>query len=98
MPHPGLAGSLKVYSTAITHVSLRNFKGHASLDLDMGRITVLIGPTGSGKSTVLQALGMLHSALRSDGGIMRGNGIQGHGQFADIVTNRDEGRQVAIRR
>ena len=96
VPRPGLAGSLKADSTAITRVSLRNFKGHESLDLDMGRITVLIGPTGSGKSTVLQALGMLHSALRSDGGIMRGNGIHGHGQFVDIVANRDEAQQVAI--
>ena len=93
---PGPASSLKADSTTITRVSLRNFKGHEGLDLDMGGITVLIGPTGSGKSTVLQALGLLQSTLSSDGGNMQRGGIQGHGQFADIVTNRDEDRRVAI--
>ena len=45
----------------ISHLSLRGFKGHKSLDLGMGKMTVLIGPTGSGKSTVLQALDLLKS-------------------------------------
>ena len=91
-PFKGLEGQ----GTEINRVALRNFKGHADLTLDMGRITVLIGPTGSGKSTVLQALNLLRSALGSGGPYLQGGDAYGHGQFADIVTGRDERQQVSI--
>ena len=82
--------------TALTRVALRNFKGHADLRLDLGKITVLTGPTGSGKSTVLQALNLLNSALQAGNfGILRGRN-QEYGSFADIVTRRDEGAEVGI--
>ena len=42
---------------------LRNFEGHADLSLDMGKITVLIGPTASDTSAVLRALALLKSVL-----------------------------------
>ena len=42
---------------------MRNFEGHADLSLDMGKITVLIGPTASDTSTVLRALALLKSVL-----------------------------------
>ena len=87
---------MKSQGTTISRISLRNFKGHADLTLDMGRITVLIGPTGSGKSTVLQALNILNSTLGSNGRVLLDGNIGGHGQFVDIVTGRDEGLGVAI--
>ena len=96
LPQAELARNLKSQGTTISRIFLRNFKGHADLALDMGRITVLIGPTGSGKSTVLQALNLLNSALGSDGRALLNGNIGGHGQFADIVTGRDEGLEVAI--
>ena len=87
---------LQTLGTALTRVALRNFKGHADLRLDLGKITVLIGPTGSGKSTVLQALNLLNSALQAGNfGILRGRN-QEYGSFADIVTRRDEGAEVGI--
>ena len=96
LPQAGLARNLKSQGTTISRMSLRNFKGHADLTLDMGRITVLIGPTGSGKSTVLQALNILNSTLGSNGRVLLDGNIGGHGQFVDIVTGRDEGLGVAI--
>ena len=95
-PKAGLSEDVRGQGTVINRVALCNFKGHASLDLDMGRITVLIGPTGSGKSTVLQALNLLRAALGSKGRSLQGNGAYGHRQFADIVTRGDERRQVSI--
>lgn len=87
---------LQVQSTALTRVALRNFKGHEDLRLDMGKITVLIGPTRSGKSTVLQALNLLRSALQAgDLGILGGQS-QEYGHFADLVTRRDETRDIGI--
>ena len=47
----------------LDRVALHNFEGHADLSLDMGKITVLIGPTGSGKSSVLRALALLKCIL-----------------------------------
>ena len=95
-PKAGLSKDMEGQGTVISRVSLRNFKGHANLDLDMGRITVLIGPTGSGKSTVLQALNLFRTALGSKGRSLQRSGPYGHSQFADIVTCGDKRRQVSI--
>ena len=83
------------YSTTLTRVALRNFKGHADLKLDLGKITVLIGPTSSGKSTVLQALNLLRSALQTGSIRMQGWG-QEYGRFEDLVTNRDKTLDIGI--
>lgn len=40
----------------ITSLRLQNFKGHADTTVSLGRLTVLVGPNGSGKTSVLQAL------------------------------------------
>ena len=40
----------------ITAVRIRNFRGIKSLDLEFGRVTVLIGENNSGKTSVLDAL------------------------------------------
>lgn len=87
---------LRVQSTRLTRVALRNFKGHEDLSLDMGRITVLIGPTRSGKSTVLQALNLLRSALQAGNLGILGGQSQEYGHFADLVTRRDESRDIGI--
>ena len=91
-----LSENITAQRTAISRVSLRNFKGHVDQKIDMGKITVLIGPTSSGKSTVLQAVHLFNAALGSDGRVLRARHIQGHGKFTDIVTDRDGERQVAI--
>jgi len=43
----------------ITRLKLVNFKGFKQLDLPLQRFTVLVGPNGSGKTTILQALDRL---------------------------------------
>ena len=63
--------------TSIGRVALRNFGGHADLGIGLGRIAVLTGPTGSGKSAVLDALGLLRSALAGDALALRGGGGDG---------------------
>ena len=96
IPRSRAGNELQVRSTELARVSLHNFKGHEDLRLDMGKITVLIGPTSSGKSTVLQALNLLRSALKAGSFGMLGGGSREYGLFADIVTRRDEGRDVGI--
>lgn len=40
----------------ITSLTIENFKAHRSTTIQLGRLTVLVGPNGSGKTSVLQAL------------------------------------------
>ncbi len=96
VPQAGASQKLRVQSTELTRVTLRNFKGHEDLRLDMGKITVLTGPTRSGKSTVLQALNLLRSALRAGSFGMLEGGSPEYGHFADVVTRRDDSRDVGI--
>ena len=50
----------------ITNISLKNFKCFRHLDLDPKLVTVLIGPNGTGKSGVLQALLLLKQSKRAN--------------------------------
>ncbi|HEX8440083.1 AAA family ATPase [Archangium sp.] len=43
----------------ITSIQLRSFKGHRDTTVPLGRLTVLVGPNGTGKTSVLQALSLL---------------------------------------
>ena len=45
-------------------LSLRNFKSARELDIPLQQLTVLSGLNGSGKSTVLQAIGLLRQSLQ----------------------------------
>ena len=93
--HVAAGQRLHTRGTTLTRVALHNFKGHADLRLDLGKITVLIGPTNSGKSTVLQALNLLRSALQTRSlGVL--NGSQEYGSFEDVVTRRDRSLDVGI--
>jgi hypothetical protein len=44
----------------ITKLHLRNFKGVQRGEVPLSRVTVLVGPNGSGKTTVLEALFLAH--------------------------------------
>lgn len=46
------------------NLSLRNFKSARKLDIPLSQLTVLSGLNGSGKSTVLQAIGLLRQSLK----------------------------------
>lgn len=47
----------------IESLRLQNFKGHRDTTVDLGRLTVLVGPNGSGKTSLLQALGVLRDIV-----------------------------------
>ena len=51
----------------ITNITLGNFKCFRQVSIDPKLVTVLIGPNGTGKSGVLQAL-MLLKQSREDSG------------------------------
>jgi predicted ATPase len=43
----------------ITSLRLQRFKGHRDTTVPLGRLTLLVGPNGSGKTSVLQAFGLI---------------------------------------
>ena len=43
----------------IDRIHFENFRAHASLDLELGRLTVLVGPNASGKTSVLEGIQLL---------------------------------------
>lgn len=45
----------------IDRIEIRNFKSITQLEMDLGQVNVLIGANGSGKSNILEAIGMLAS-------------------------------------
>jgi predicted ATPase len=49
----------------IRKVKIRNFKSILDLTLDLGRVTVLVGANGSGKSNLLEAIGIASAAAQN---------------------------------
>jgi predicted ATPase len=49
----------------ITSIRLQNFKAHRDTTLSLGRLTVLVGPNGTGKTSVLEALLGIDRIMRS---------------------------------
>ena len=47
----------------ITNISIHNYKSLFDVSFEPGNINVLIGANGSGKSTVLEAIGTLSAAM-----------------------------------
>jgi predicted ATPase len=47
----------------IKSIAIKNFKACHNLEIETGRINVIIGSNGSGKSTLLEAIGILSAAI-----------------------------------
>ena len=50
----------------ISKVSLSNFKSVVDQEVDLGRLTLLVGENSSGKSSILQVLRLLQQSLQSE--------------------------------
>ena len=64
----------------IEYIQIKNFKSVRELTIRLGRLTVLTGLNGSGKSTVLQAIALLKQSLHAQDGpqklVLRGDLIR----------------------
>lgn len=72
----------------IKAISLENFKGLGKANIEFGDITILIGPNGVGKSSIIQAMMVLRQSIGSKRLVTSGNLIE-LGEFGDI-KKRDE--------
>src|SRR5580698_6642456 len=62
----------------IRKIRIENYKSIPSLALDLGRVTVLIGANGSGKSNILEAIAFASAAaqLKVDNEFLNSRGIR----------------------
>ena len=79
----------------LQQLMLENFKGFKSAKVDFGRFTVLIGPNGTGKSSISQALMLLRQSmgttrLRTDGPLIT------LGTFDDVLTKGVSKREIGL--
>lgn len=78
---------------ALKQMGLHNFKALERVQLELGRVTVLIGGNGTGKSSVLQALGLLKQSRQQREFVWNGLEVKA-GAFADVVTFGATKRQM----
>ena len=71
----------------ITNLKIRNFKCFGDLSLDFGKLTLLSGLNGMGKSTIIQALLLLRQSYQQ--GLLPNEGITLNGELANIGMSID---------
>lgn len=55
----------------LNHLRIRDFKGHRDTQLNLGRLTVLVGDNASGKTSVLEALELLSALQEGPSSVFR---------------------------
>jgi len=71
----------------ITSIQLRSFKGHRDTTVPLGRLTVLVGPNGTGKTSVLQALSLMARLMNDE----PGNVLRGDMSPQDLLRRTEQG-------
>ena len=66
----------------ITNITLENFKCFRKVEVNPRRITVFVGPNGTGKSSVLQAMALLKQSVGS-------NALRYQGRLLNLVGPQD---------
>lgn len=77
----------------IKGLELENFKSLEKASIEFGSITVVIGANGTGKSSILQALGLLKQSRQQKEFVWNGPEIKSGG-FPDIVSFGATKRQI----
>ncbi len=76
----------------LSRIEIRDFQSLYSVELELGRFTVIIGPSNSGKSALLRAIRMVTANVDSPTGVVR------HGAKSTSVLLTFEDGRVAIAR
>jgi DNA repair protein SbcC/Rad50 len=75
----------------IEHIQIRNWQSLRALNLDLGRLNVIVGPSSSGKTALMRALRAITSNMRGATAITRG-------QRSTAITVRTAEHQVTLER
>lgn len=69
------------------YIGLQNFKAFEHVEIELGALTLLSGLNGSGKSTILQALGLLRQSF--DARFLLQGSLALNGELVELGTGRD---------
>jgi predicted ATPase len=78
----------------IQKLTLQNFKGIESADIALERLTVIVGPNASGKTSVLQALDLLSKLANPD--MPRDDAVQQFGDLSSLLKRGKEKSEAVI--
>lgn len=76
----------------IRRIRVAGFRSLGDVDVPLGRLTVLVGPNGSGKTNTLNVLRLLAATIRFD----LVSAVEDFGGFAKILRDDGETREVRI--
>lgn len=79
----------------IKELRLENFKGLGKARIEFGDITILIGPNGVGKSSIIQALMVLRQSMDKGSLVASGDLIE-LGEFRDIKKRNENANHIGI--
>ncbi|HVK56300.1 MAG TPA: DUF3696 domain-containing protein [Burkholderiales bacterium] len=71
----------------LDRLGLQNFKAFEEIEIELGALTLLSGLNGSGKSTILQALGLLRQSF--DARFLSEGILALNGELVELGTGRD---------
>src|SRR6185437_2898042 len=83
----------------LERIHLENFKASRDVNIRLAPLTVLGGLNSSGKSSLLQAIGVLRQSYEPDGktqGLSLSGELVQLGKYSDLLTEGGEGDIVAI--
>jgi predicted ATPase len=83
----------------LERIHLENFKASRDVNVRLASLTVLGGLNSSGKSSLLQAIGVLRQSYESDGwtdGLSLSGQLVQLGKYGDLLTEGSEGDTVAV--
>jgi len=83
----------------LNRIQVSNFKSLKDISIEPSKITVLIGPNSSGKSSILQFLAILKQSIALRGNNQRGQfttrgSLIDLGDFKDIVINHNLSKEI----
>jgi len=83
----------------INKIHVKNFKSLQDVQIEPSKITVIIGPNSSGKSSILQFLTLLKQSIAIRGNNQRGQfttrgSLLDLGSFDDIIINHDLSKKL----
>ena len=79
----------------LTNISIENFKSLEEINLKLTTINLFIGPNRSGKSSVLQAIGLLKQSTKDQ--IVWNGDVVNMGEFEHVVTKQHQTKRIVIK-
>lgn len=82
----------------IDKIKLKNFKSHIDSEIEPKKITILIGPTNSGKSSILQSLLILKNTTQRRATTFETHSptTYDYGSYEDVITQGDKNKTLGI--